>query len=840
VSPDGGPKRGFSERYVDFILAHARWVLVLASLFAVVAGVRTVLTYANLKSDLEELLPTTAPSVTALDLARKRLPGLRHLGVVVDTGRPENADAALRFLTDLEQRVSTYPKELVGAVQSGVSRERAFLETYALQLADPADVRALRESVQARHQWEVSHALGTDLLDASEDPAPPVPVQQFLDKYTASYASARSFPNDRFLSDDRLTAVLVVQSGSQTTSIEADEKLLERVKGDAAALGFPDAYAPEMRLGFAGDVATRVEEARGLAMDLGISGVLVFALVATALVIFYGSFAAWPVLVVPVVFGTLYSFALVALPPLAIRHLNSNTAFLSSIILGNGINAGIILLARVQEQAKLGGSIEATLKVAIRETAWPTLAAALAAAGAYASLTLTDFRGFRQFGWIGGLGLVLCWATTYVVSPVLVHYFQKNLTRKNPFHAPPLSGYVANFVMRRPRLVLAVMGVLIAGSVLGMARRHSDWLETDFSRLRRADSFVNGERYWGKRMDATLHRYLTPTVIMTDSGDEAARVAQALQKVTANGHAGGLIASVRSAADVLPPTRDAALAEARLLKASFTNSMLGSLSPVDRARVERALSDKALTPVTPADIPTALVAGLRDTEGRIDRNVLVFPVLSPRTWEADHIAEFAHDVRGAAHSVSASAVATGPLLLSSDIIDAMERDGPRSTVIALCTALLVTLLAFRTVGLSVLAISSLTLGVVLMLGGAAWSGERINFSNLIALPITFGIAADYSINVLKRYQSGATLREAVANTGGAVALCSVTTVIGYGSLLVAENRALFSFGALAVAGELSGLLTAILLLPAYLVWRSASRPSSEPTLTSHGRLGLDP
>src|SRR5688572_24178766 len=98
--------RDFVGRYVAFLLAHGRWVLVAAGLLAVLASVRTVQTYANLKSDLEELLPANAPSVTALDLARKRLPGLRHLGVVVDTRRPENADAALRFLSDLERRVS--------------------------------------------------------------------------------------------------------------------------------------------------------------------------------------------------------------------------------------------------------------------------------------------------------------------------------------------------------------------------------------------------------------------------------------------------------------------------------------------------------------------------------------------------------------------------------------------------------------------------------------------------------------------------------------------------------------------------------------------------------------
>lgn len=825
-------------RYVTFLLRHARWVLGLTTLLAVVAGVRTAQTYANLRSELEELLPTTAPSVVALEEAKKRLPGLRHLGVVVDTGGPENAEAALRFLSDLEQRVAAYPSSLVGAVQSGVSRERAFLETYALQLADPADVRALREAVEARKRWEVGRALGTQLLDEEEDPPPEIPLRELLDKYTSAHG--RSFPDDRFLSEDRRTAVLVIQTGSQATSIDADEELLGRVKADADALGFPAAYASQLRLGFAGDVATRVEEARGLAVDLGISGTLVMVLVFAALALFFGTATAWPVLIVPVVFGTLYAFGVVALPPLAIRHLNTNTAFLSSIIVGNGINAGVILLARFQEQAKTGSSLEVSLATAVRETAWPTLAAALAAAGAYASLTLTDFRGFRQFGWLGGIGLVMTWAVTFVVAPVLTRTFATRLTRGATLRGPQISASVARFVMGRPRLVLAAVGALVAVSLLGMARRHSDWLETDFSRLRRADSFESGERYWGKRMDATLQRYLTPTVIMTGSAEEARKVATAMEELKKNGHAGELIANVRSIDSVLPPTRDEALREARRLKRALSDSMLAALEPADREKVLRALSDEALSPVPPEAVPTALAAGLRDKEGHLDRNVLVFPVLSPRTWEADHIGEFAHDLRVTAQAVSPTAVATGPLLLSSDIIDAMRRDGPRSTAIALGTALLVTLLAFRTVGLSVLAISSLTLGVVLMLGGAAWAGQRVNFSNLIALPITFGIAADYSINVLKRFQSGATLTEAVANTGGAVALCSVTTVIGYGSLLVAENQALFSFGALSVAGELSGLVTATLVLPAYLVWRRGTRRREPALASSHPRLGLDP
>ena len=157
------------------------------------------------------------------------------------------------------------------------------------------------------------------------------------------------------------------------------------------------------------------------------------------------------------------------------------------------------------------------------------------------------------------------------------------------------------------------------------------------------------------------------------------------------------------------------------------------------------------------------------------------------------------------------------------------RDGPRATALALVLVLAICILAFRSVSLSLAAVASLFVGVVTMLGVMAWLGERLNFSNFVALPITFGIGADYSINVLKRYQQDGKLdlHGALRATGGAVALCSATTIIGYGSLLVAQNQALFSFGVFAVAGEIACLATAVLALPAaLLIMQSRSRETA--------------
>jgi hypothetical protein len=96
---------------------------------------------------------------------------------------------------------------------------------------------------------------------------------------------------------------------------------------------------------------------------------------------------------------------------------------------------------------------------------------------------------------------------------------------------------------------------------------------------------------------------------------------------------------------------------------------------------------------------------------------------------------------------------------------------------------------------------------------------KINFLNFIAFPITFGIGVDYGVNVFQRYrQEGSkNISKVIQYTGGAVGLCSLTTIIGYGSLLVAQSQAFVSFGILAVIGEITCVIAAIVSLPALLI-----------------------
>lgn len=815
-----------SHLWVEFLLKWRLLLLLGALLLSILAGWRTVLTYANLRSDIEELLPESAPSVAALNVLRSRLPGLRHLGIVIDTGGKQNLSQAERFVDDLVKRLRTYPKDAVNAVQLDSSEEQAFAETYSLQLMDPEDVQSLRKAVEVRRDWEVSREIGADLDD--DDGPPEIPWRDLASKYRQRHGLDANSGGGRFVSDDGKTMVVVVRTASTATSFEDDNRLLERVKADVASLNFPKAYAAGMKVGYAGDVAARVEEMIGLASDLGTSTIVVTLLVVGIVVAFYRSWRSMAVLGLPLTCGTLGTFGLVALPPLRICSLNTNTAFLGSIVVGNGINCGIILLARYQEERLRGHGPDDATKIAVETTWKPTLAASGAAAASYGSLLVTAFRGFNQFGWIGGIGMLTCWAATYALVPILARDWDpipRQLAKLSNARAGGPGSRFAAALVGRPGWVLGIWAIAVVAGLLGIWHRRGGWIEYDLSRLRRRDSAVHGEQYWGARMDATLHRYLTPTLVMANDGPGAQAIRDRLDEVRRDGKAAGLIASVRSVNDVIPPRRGESLVEAKKLKTALTPGILGSLSPEDRKTVDRAISNESMVPLTLDKVPDLFVAGLREFDGRVDRNVMLYPRLTAATWDGNAIIQFSHDVREAAEYRGQRAAVAGALLLSGDIASAMRADGPVASGLSLAVVLLICLLAFRSLKMSLAAMVSLFVGVSVMLGALSWLGAKLNFSNFIAMPITFGIAADYSINLLRRYQSenNPDPRPAVLGSGGAVALCSGTTIIGFGSLLMAQNRALFSFGVMAVAGEIACLSTAVILLPAAILlanrWR---------------------
>jgi uncharacterized protein len=799
--------------FVKWTLRHGTMLWVVALLLGVPATLRTANLYLHLRSEIEQLLPRGAPSVKALDEMRARSPGLEFLGVVAQVQNEAELPAAEHFLDDLAARIRTYPPEMVRDVRVSNASERDFLERHAPIYTDLADLQEIHRRIEARRDYEVSKEQG-QLLD--EDEAPPsVDTSDIEKKYDRKLSGNDS---GRMESTELKAALITVEAGGFTTGAEKDRVLLQRVKADVAALD-PSKYAPDLRVGYASDVAINVEELDALEADLSISSVVVIFAVMAVIVLYYRWWRSIPVLIPPLLLAAVYAFSLASLPPMNVTELNSNTAFLGSIIIGNGINVGLILLARYREERARGANVEEALVVAVWGARVGTLAAAAAAGVSYASLVVTEFRGFRQFGCIGGIGMIAAWVTAFVLVPPLLKW----LDHGGPVPAPGRGGMLlVDLVERRARLIVYGAAALAVLSMVCVARFDSSRLEYDFNKLRRADTWVNGEGYWGRKMDAILGHYLTPTLILCDTPEQAQKVDAAIRKSVDGGTLEPFVARVVGTDDVLPPGQDAKIDEARAIRTSLTPKIRSLIEPEKRDKLDKMLGDDDLTPIGPNDLPHSFTTGLRERDGTIGRTVLVYPRPSDALWRAESIHLFVRTLRGIAAEADPSARparVAGSIPLSSDILSSIGRDAPIASLTSFFGVFVVVLVVLRARRASLYVIGSLLLGVLWLAGATMGLGIKINFSNFIAFPITLGIGVDYSVNVITRYvQDGEKdVRGAMRATGGAVALCSLTTIIGYSSLLLAKNRALFLFGSLAVLGEIACLTAAVIALPAWLV-----------------------
>lgn len=825
-----GPR---TRAFVDWTLRNGKWIWLVALMLAVPATWRTANLYLHLRSDVEELLPREAPSVRALDELRGRMAGLQYLGVIVDTGDASRLAAGERFIDDLAARARTYPPELARAVRTGTAAESAFLRAHAPLYVDLGDLKAIRARIEARRDYEVARETGTALDD--DTPAPSMDFNDIEKKYEGRLPKRGSTSGDRYSSKELHLTMLLIELGAFETGTSRGKELLERVKADAAALGGPGAYATGMRMGFTGDVAISVEELEALVADLAFSSVLVMCAVVGLLMYFFHWSRSIVVLIPPLLLAAVFAFTIASLPPFDVTELNSNTAFLGAIIVGNGINFGIILLARYAEERRRGSVKRDALVVAVHSARFGTLSAALCAGVAYASLISTQFRGFRQFGFIGGIGMIASWVMAFVCMPPLISWLDRSDRTKLTHKRTILTGGLARFVQNVPAQIVTIGLVVTVFALAKVGTFGLDQIETDISKLRRADTWDTGEGYWGRQMDALLGQYLTPTVLLTDTREQANALAVRLREDATQPPLAEGITEIRTIDDVLPTHQEGKIAETAAIREGLTPKIRSLIAPEKRDQIERLLGNEDLKPIALSDLPRTFTIGLVDRDGTVGRSVLVFPRPSKKLWQGPQLVALVSALREAGTAAGPRpARVAGYLPVSADILSSIQHDGALASGLAFAGVLSVIVFMFRRHIATLYVIVALTVGVLWLVAASMALEVKINFANFIALPITFGIGADYAMNMTARYvQDGRRdIMAAVRATGSAVTLCSLTTIIGYSSLLVAKNRALYLFGVLAVLGEVCCLAAAITLLPAALLlaqrWSGApiGRPPS--------------
>jgi predicted RND superfamily exporter protein len=131
-------------------------------------------------------------------------------------------------------------------------------------------------------------------------------------------------------------------------------------------------------------------------------------------------------------------------------------------------------------------------------------------------------------------------------------------------------------------------------------------------------------------------------------------------------------------------------------------------------------------------------------------------------------------------------------------------------------ALLALVIDWRSVMLCAVTLVPPVMGGVLLFGCLALIGVAFNPANLIVLPLILGIGVDDGVHVVHDFRGQRGAYRMSASTMNAIVLTSLTSMIGFGSMMLAAHRGLYSLGLVLVLGIGNCLFVSLVLLPAIL------------------------
>jgi predicted exporter len=287
-----------------------------------------------------------------------------------------------------------------------------------------------------------------------------------------------------------------------------------------------------------------------------------------------------------------------------------------------------------------------------------------------------------------------------------------------------------------------------------------------------------------------------------------------------------LFSQINSIDDILPADQEQKLEVLNDIR-RLIDRAAPKLTAAERVKLERLRPPADLRPVNDADVPTGLAWPYTERDGSRGRIILANNGLGINSSDTRDIRKFAAAVRGL--DLSPEVLIGGAAFVFVDILDAMERDGPRATGVAALGALVVILVLLGPNRFGATTLFCGLFGTLSLLAFAWVFGLKVNVLDFVALPITIGIGIDYAVNIVSRERAesvdDATAAHGLAATATAVAVCSYTTIVGYGSLLISQNRGIRSFGLCAMLGEISCLSCALLVAPALVrAFRTGQAP----------------
>ncbi|MBJ6760026.1 MMPL family transporter [Myxococcaceae bacterium JPH2] len=706
------------------------------------------------------------------------------------------------------------------------------------------------------------------------------PVKLDLADLIAKYSSVgnKSIADDYYISPDRKLLLLLIKPMWDTNQIGQTKTYVEKLRKDLAEYSntnpagtqlVEDYYkmgdSKTVAYGFTGSYKTAVDDS--YAIEESLEPVTIIALLAifAITIVFFRKWAPTLIVVTGTVAGTLYTLGFTYL---VVGELNMITSILGGILMGFGIDYGIHFIFRTRLELGAGKTYDVAIRDAVINAGRPALVSAVVVAGSFFVLMVSEFRGFSQFGFLAGCGTLFLGFTLFSWCPALLAM----AGRRNPelpkkligVMAPPPVNSKSGAELRipRPGLVLAV-GCVIVAVVCACA---FPW---------KAGEVKDGMSFWERLPHGVGFNYNTralmpanqPSVVLQDEINLRFKIAsdplaiytkdlaetEALyQELTKDPKKRPAISQVMSLFTFVPPA-EIAQANAKILQ-----EWQDELKDIDVASLPPETQDKAATfmkmlqarPFDVNGVPEIYATQFRHLPSTKVENhgYLTFIYPSVDLWDGKQMLQFADQTRSIKAMVTPGKYTNGPVgapvekefraagatQLYASLARMVLKDAKLTVILTALWILVMHFADFRNAKLALASVIPLTVGLGMMMGFMALVDLRLNFMNIIILPILLGFGVSHGLYLLHRFLEGTSPLVALRSVGAAVASSTLTAVAGFAALLVASHHGLRSMGMVACIGLITTLLVSFTVLAAVMQLMHDKRQRDEARAKDSG------
>jgi uncharacterized protein len=585
---------------------------------------------------------------------------------------------------------------------------------------------------------------------------------------------------------------------------------------------------------------------------------------------------------VSLVFGLLYT---AAIGLWMVGALNLISIAFAVLFLGLGVDFGIQFCVRYRSERHASGDLDRALRATARGMAVPLLLAAASIAAAFFSFLPTAYRGLSELGLIAGIGIIIALATTITLLPALLTVLRPPPEQK-PIGFAVLAS-VDRFVEKRSNwivgttLAATILGLpLLAGlrfdfNPLNLRAQDSESVVTlldlmkvpdtspntiDVLKSNLAEALATAEKL---RQLPEVARALTLQSFVPDDQDAKLALIEDASFFLQNTLSPDQVDAEQAPADtraeigklllelseVVRGIDIPAAGQARRVASAELNDVVRDLdrpAAVQARRLASVLAPLVQAPSAALDqAQHALIAPLRTTlrQARhlLDAERVSIDTLPPelkKTWMStdgrfrvevvpkDDANDNAVLRRFVAAVGSAAPEAAGTPVFMIEAAATVVKAFVQAGILSLVLIVLILFVALRRWIDVALTLVPLLVAIVVTLEICVLFGLRLNFANIIALPLLLGVGVAFKIYYIIAWRSGATnfLQSSLTH---AILFSACTTAIAFGSLYFSRHPGTSSMGKLMALSLLTTLAAAVVFQPALMATQQQKRLPNE-------------